>query len=75
MEVVREGLSKELILDGWKGAVLKKKILVRIIPGLPSAVAHIFNSSYSGGGNPEDCGSRPAWAKVFKTPSQKTELA
>jgi hypothetical protein len=36
---------------------------------LPGTVAHIYNPSYSGG-DCEDPSSRPAWAKVLKTPSQ-----
>jgi hypothetical protein len=26
-------------------------------------VTHVYNPSYSGGGDREDCGSRRAWAK------------
>jgi hypothetical protein len=32
-------------------------------------VAHTYNPSYSGSGDPEDQNMRSAWAKISKTPS------
>jgi hypothetical protein len=39
-----------------------------------SAVAHVCNPSYSGGGDQEDHSSWPAWAKVSEILFEQTSL-
>jgi hypothetical protein len=34
----------------------------------PGAVTHVYNTTYSGGRDWEDLGSRPAWAKHSQDP-------
>jgi hypothetical protein len=34
-------------------------------------VAHAYNSSYSGGRDQEDCGSKPAWTNSSQDPISK----
>jgi hypothetical protein len=52
----------------WLESGSRYLLLLKLIPLQPGAVAHACNSSYSGGRDWEDGGSRPAWAKSSRDP-------